>query len=89
MLKAQGDAKTWPRTGPADVSAVATAQKLAEAIKDCGRAGKTQVPESTLAAAKDSPLAAYVAAGLLWNPMADTTRLVREFQSAAVPAATK
>ena len=89
MLMAQCDAKTWPKTGPADASAVATAQKLAEAIKDCGRAGKTQVPESTLAAAKDSPLAAYVAAGLLWNPMADTTRLVREFQSAAVPAATK
>jgi len=86
FLMAQGAVKTWPQAGPADEAAVAAAQRLAEAIKDCGRGGKSELPENALKAAQDSPLAAYVAAKLLWDPFADTTRLVREFECATQTA---
>ena len=82
FLMVQGAVKAWPPAGPANEATVVAAQRLAEAIKDCGRAGKSELPEHVLQAAQDSPLAAYVASKLLWDPFVDTTRLMREFECA-------
>ena len=57
----------------------AEVMRMAEAIKDAAREDGKAVPESALAPAGKSALGRYVAAKLLWDPMADATRMVREF----------
>jgi hypothetical protein len=65
---------------PADIAAV---EKLAEAIKDAARTTQNVLPESVRQDARSSPLAGYVARKLVWDPTADTRRLIRDFGSAA------
>ena len=79
-LRTQGNIRTWRTPGTPDDADTTAAERLAEAIKDCARDGKKAVPEESLQAANVSPLAAYVAAKLLWDPFADPSRLIREFQ---------
>jgi len=63
--------------GKADVAAAA---RLAEAIKDAARRGDKRVPRSVIAESGKSALGRYVAAKLLWDPFADATRMIREYQ---------
>ena len=63
-----------------DETAVARAKEVAETIKNCARRG-TAIPQALAAAAGPAPLSNYVAAKLLWDPFADTTRLIREFRA--------
>ena len=66
-----------------DATDVVAARTLSGAIKDAARAGKKQVSDALIQDASRSALSRYVAAKLLWDPFADSTRLVREFQEAA------
>ena len=59
---------------------VAAAAKLAETIKDAARRSDKTVPRSTIAESRKSGLSRYVAAKLLWDPFADATRMIREYQ---------
>jgi hypothetical protein len=75
----QPTAETKAAKDPESTSAAA-AGELALAIKDLARAGLTEIPPSLLERANQSPLSRYVAAKLLWDPFADATRLIGEFQ---------
>jgi len=73
-LMAQGT--TAPRlNGDIDEAAIC---RMAASIKDTARQGTREVSDSILKQARASSAASYVAAHLLWDPFADTTRLVRE-----------
>jgi hypothetical protein len=61
---------------------VATAGEVARAIKDAARSGG-RVPVAALSRAADSPLSAYVARKLLWDPFLDTSILINDFMSPA------
>lgn len=50
----------------------------ADLIKQAARNGATEPPSDALAVAQRSPLGAYVISQLLWNPLTDTSRLLRE-----------
>jgi hypothetical protein len=63
------------KAGAADI---ARARALAETIKDCARASRKEVPSSVLEEANRSPVSRYLAGRILWDPWADTSRLVRE-----------
>jgi hypothetical protein len=77
--------RLWPPTTEKTAAkrtqgrSVAPARELAQAIKELARAGHTEVPPALSARAEQSPLLHYVAAQLLWDPFADSTRLIREF----------
>jgi len=76
QLRAQRPAAASRPAGAADAAAAA---KVAEAIKDAARRGQKSVAPAVLAEADRSALGRYVAAKLLWDPMADATRIIREF----------
>jgi hypothetical protein len=58
---------------------IASADALAETIKNLARAGKTEAPTSVEEQAARSPLSRYTAARLFWDPTTDASRLIREF----------
>lgn len=64
-------------TGRADRE---SAMALARTIKDAARDGAKVTPEIA-AAAWASPLHAYLAARLLWDPFQDASRLIEDFQA--------
>lgn len=68
-----------PYENPVEVEGKVDVEELAEEIKECSRQ-KKPVPEEILKQGRLSALGRYVVAKLLWNPFADTTRLVREFK---------
>ena len=68
-----------PVSRPASDSQEAT-RAMAEAIKNVARAGGNTLPPALGSEISRSPLSRHVAARLLWNPFADATRLIREFE---------
>jgi hypothetical protein len=66
-----------------DAGAIHEAERIAAAIKDCARQGRKTVPAEIIRDARKSPLSCYVAARLLWDPLGDTTRFIREFSTGA------
>ena len=83
LLTSEGQAKSWDVAAPAGARETERAHALGDAIKDQVRDGATALPAALLDEAARSPLNCYVAAKLVWDPFADTTRLVREFREAA------
>jgi len=59
---------------------VTAARELAEAVKNVARTGKDTLPATVAAEIGTSPLSRYVGARLLWDPFADVTRLIRQFE---------
>jgi len=60
-------------------SEIAATEKLAAAVKDVARSDGTTLPASLLPDARHSPISRYVARQLVWDPTADTPRLIRDF----------
>jgi len=75
-LMTESKAAAAVKTEPVDVPAI---ERIAESIKDAARAGRREVAADVLKSAEASAATRYVAARLLWDPMLDTTRLIREF----------
>ena len=63
----------------ANSDSLAATRDLASAIKDVARTGNRELPSSLATKANQSSLSRHVAAKLLWDPFADATRLIREF----------
>jgi len=70
---------TGSAAAPESDSATA-ARELVEAIKNVARTGTDTLPATIAAEIGRSPLSRYVGARLLWDPFADATQLVRQFQ---------
>ena len=80
----------WLATGPGRIWSaameepgdVAFARELARLIKSPARSGQTEHPLVATMLAERSALSEYVARSLLWDPFADSSRLIREFREA-------
>jgi hypothetical protein len=81
-----GDLLATPSTdGPSKVivpptdNNITKARLVAGRIKDFARSGTNEIPREVYSDAEKSPLSCYVTSKLLWDPFADTSRLIREF----------
>lgn len=62
---------------PADGAVLARLRALALEVKDAARRGDRDLPPSLKRAAAADPVSCDVISRLMWNPMADTSRLIR------------
>jgi hypothetical protein len=63
-----------------DNNGIDMAKRAAIAIKNNVSSGINEIPGYVYSYAEKSPMSCYVASKLLWNPFADASRLIKQFE---------
>jgi hypothetical protein len=80
LLMAQSAESPWNKRVVADNNGIDMAKRAAIAIKNNASSGINEIPEDVYSYAEKSPMSCYVASKLLWNPFADASRLIKQFE---------